>query len=480
MKILVATWGLPWKNNKGNPLDPGWESSNDTMGWQKVTYKWKDKRMTCRTDLPLLASSIKPDQTLVIVLDTVTEIFRDTYTVLLKDVENLFQGFLKTIEEKTPFPFMNNLQILASPGTGTYNKAHFKGELLDFFYHLYYCLAIYLSSMPCEEIIELHLDLTHGVNFMPTLTYRALRDLGSLLAMTTKVSLSVYNSEPFTRERSPESVLEIHEVESVQLFPSPHFNMIEATNLRPLKAPSDLSRRHSNLLETWATEARFSRSLSQVRSKQVIDWINCFCSATMNGIPLAMLHFRIDTHGLKSYLEKLTNLYRDGITLSRANDEVEFILERQYSFTRQFLALVKTWIATVLLEKIIPPRIHGDQTYSLKDLFKLKNGLLKRDKKVEATVNLELNKLRFLKSKRLPHWIPYKDLMGHEEKSNREKMREKDLRNFNRNFLAHVGFESTAIELKTDENDLLIRYIKGEPVQNRIREALEKGITVTR
>lgn len=494
MKVLLATWGLPWKNEQGNPLDPGWLPSEDTMSWQEVTYKWKDRKMKCQTDLPLLSNSIEPDQIIVVVLDTVTESFRDNYTDLLNDVKKSFRRFLEIIEKRTPGTFMDNLRICPSYGTGAYNKARFKGELLDFFYYLYYQLATFFKNVQLKETIEIHLDLTHGINFMPTLAYRVLKDLGSLLATTRNVSLTVYNTEPFIRGGSEETVLEIHEVESVRVLPRPHFTMIQKTTLMPLRTSID-PKAHAMLMAKWVNETRFSRSLSQERPKQVIDLVNCFCSATMNGFPLAMLHFRLDKNQLNSYLKKLIHLYNAGINISKTKDGDKFLLERQYSFTRHFLNLVKTWVATVILDEVIPPKNHGDQAYSLKSLRHLKSNFLERDKRVEATVNLELDKLWSFKSKDkrveiigdcddipldLSNWISYARIQECKEEVKGQKSDAPKMRNFNRNFLAHAGFESTAIQLKIEDEELLIRYVEEEQVQDKIREALEKGIKVTR
>ncbi len=68
-----------------------------------------------------------------------------------------------------------------------------------------------------DEHVEVHVDLTHDVNYMPTLLYKTVRELLQLLAYTRTVVLHVYNSEPFAGKDTP---LNVHLIEKTELRPS--------------------------------------------------------------------------------------------------------------------------------------------------------------------------------------------------------------------------------------------------------------------
>jgi CRISPR-associated protein Csx1 len=93
---------------------------------------------------------------------------------------------------------------------GVFENWNFIGNMEDFYGYVLYKFVDILSAEFDKDLedLELYLDLTHGINFMPVLTYRAIREISEII--TANATLHVYNSDPYRREAS----LRIHLVES--------------------------------------------------------------------------------------------------------------------------------------------------------------------------------------------------------------------------------------------------------------------------
>ncbi|MFN3599687.1 MAG: CRISPR-associated CARF protein Csx1, partial [Aquificaceae bacterium] len=237
IRILLAIWGN-YKN------------------WRTATYKYRGEEFTSSTTLPLLFKAIEPDYTYVIVADTLMDEYMD-------EVNSNYQQGIEKVREKTKIyieekmgEYTNdleekNLDILVLPGVGTFSKLKFIGDPNNFYALVYYKLGKSIlkimndhklifgnskeENKPC---IEFYLDITHGLNYMTMMTYRAVKDILQIVAYFCKVQLVVLNSDPYPLLKSGGEgfLLNINEIERINVIPV--FNFYRYHHLKLLK-PSE-------------------------------------------------------------------------------------------------------------------------------------------------------------------------------------------------------------------------------------------------
>lgn len=176
-RVLIAPWGKPWKTIR--------ESS---YSWEEVEYIFNDDRCRSRSTLPLLRKALNPDCTVVIVLDTALGLVPNNYDELTKEIGDAYKDFINN-----QLGLRDDVKIIVAPGVGRFKTddgyVEFKGSLIDFYYIILHELSRILVEL--DDKAEVYIDISHGLNFMPTLTYRAVNEVLGVLAHTKKISLEV-------------------------------------------------------------------------------------------------------------------------------------------------------------------------------------------------------------------------------------------------------------------------------------------------
>lgn len=216
-RLFIATWGSPieW-DNVNYVVEPLSESES------------LSPVESCTTLIPLLeyfCSSGDCDITIV-VLDSLIDLpsprsrqVRDSscticcegnrrilnnewrsYIDLRRSVEEFVKEVVKCLGIK------REIRVIVAPAIGSPGgNRRFNGKARDFEAVVLYELGKLVLDKNYDEII---LDLTHGINFMPSLTLRVAYRLASLLLLAHKelgeVKLLVYNSDPYKRARAIE------------------------------------------------------------------------------------------------------------------------------------------------------------------------------------------------------------------------------------------------------------------------------------
>ena len=226
MRVLIAPWGNPFQ-------------------WESVNYRFNDTTIKKESTLPVLVDVLKPDKVLIIVLDTLANIqirgepdIRpkkfSNYDDVVQDVEERVKWFLiNKIAEENILKMLKNgsLKVIVSPGVGTFKNIVVDGDISDFYSYAVYSLSKELPD--CS--MEVYLDLTHGINFMPTLIYRTLNELLSLASFINNYKFVVLNSEPLPQGFSNEerklviskTTLYIRTIEEKELNPIPIYSKVE-------------------------------------------------------------------------------------------------------------------------------------------------------------------------------------------------------------------------------------------------------------
>lgn len=243
MKVLVIPWGNPFQ-------------------WEPITYKMNGYEIKSRSTLPILFEALNPEKTLIVTLDTLANFKRKTengdipnvearefssYEEIVADVKERVHWFINhsIIEELEDEHIKLNLkkglknkkiEISVAPGVGVFGNITIEGNMIDFYHFIVYKLAQCIpSDLQNAEPLEVYLDLTHGINFMPTLTYRALHNLLGIAAYLDDVTITVLNSEPFPqgffgeqkKEVVKNTVLHVRKVEETKMLPKPLYSTID-------------------------------------------------------------------------------------------------------------------------------------------------------------------------------------------------------------------------------------------------------------
>lgn len=194
MKILVSTWGLPAR-------------------WGNSTYELDGLTQKTCTTLKLLHG--RYDKVVVIALDSVLdsgeksniesectscfyqnrqEFTQGSYADLVEKVRETISGTLKCIG-------IENSEVIVLPAAGSPSgNWSFKGDMKD--YLSIGMIDLYEHIVKLGNIEEIAIDLTHGINFMPALSFRMAQIISQLSFLNNDNSEGVkflaYNSDPYT------------------------------------------------------------------------------------------------------------------------------------------------------------------------------------------------------------------------------------------------------------------------------------------
>jgi CRISPR-associated protein Csx1 len=411
-RILIAPWGVPER-------------------WEKVNYVIEGHEESSRSSIKPLVSKLHPNRVILVVVDTaIGEEFED-YEDLCRKVEEYYKKFCEEIQlPLTP-------EVIVAPGVGDFEKAKFEGEMTDFYHFASFELAKRLISAKGE--LDLILDLTHGVNFAPTLLYRSLHELLGVLAYTRKVQLRVYNAEPY---RKGVKTLQIHLVESRGVQPRLSAHLLgeedgRAYLVKPVRKPP---------------QGESMRAV-RIEAKETSE-LNAFLSSIANGLPLALLTFYPGKE-LEEKLKEACDLWRRSVECLKE----EKIVRRRMRFTDDFMRCVRLWVAA---RSFGLGRREEASLEELKELSKL----FKSEGMKEALVSRTLAGLetRIGGSKKgIGEWTPLSELME-EGKSGGFSPQ---------NFLAHAGLEYNVTEVRIS-GGVRLRYPESQ--RGKVLEACHQGL----
>ena|GEM_PF-4019189 len=199
--LLVATWGSPWRNPCRE--DP---NSEENFSWHRVVYVYSDeekgavRRTESRTSLKLLYDVYRPDEVHIIVCDTVAcARDGDRYSVLVKRIEERYRQF---IEKELGGDLAKKCWVHVVPCFGAFSNGVFLSSPLDTYATVLY--ELYRAVKRAAEnagSVKLVVDLTHGINYMPAILYRAAERIARIASFGTSVELIVVNSDPYAPSR---------------------------------------------------------------------------------------------------------------------------------------------------------------------------------------------------------------------------------------------------------------------------------------
>lgn len=428
--------------------------------WHEVNYLYENENIKSTTTLPLLYKKIQPDFCYVIVSDTLIDNWIDsnniytTYENILNKVNNEAYNFIKEKMNST-----QNIEVLVLPGSGTFEKSQFNGNPLNFYSIVYWktikrILDIIEQNSYLEKL-EIYLDITHGINYMTMMTYRALKEIFQILAYFYKVKFIVLNSDPKVGSENVD--LNINEIEKTNIIPA--FNFFYYTQnkfLIPSKNIEDSEKKDIG--------EKIESKSDDLKSK--MENLYTFSGAFMHGLPLCFYLFYEE---LKIYeIEKLINLFSQFISISIPEDNKKLSIIQQTVFTGNFLSLLQAFLLSKILAKKYG--IEKKENISFNDIKELEN-IFKNSRAIKQRLNKEIEKI---KDKYNSITQEFKDYGYYAM----EKEEYKENNNFDeRNFYAHCGFGYNIIQIKKENNDIIIKVKNDlvDRVKNNLLANIQKG-----
>lgn len=428
MKLLVVSWG-------------------DFKRWKETKYRFGEQVLESRSTLPILEKCINPDQVVIVLSDTLGKDF-SSLRAIREDVEGEVHKFLKEIGTG------NNVDIIIAPGIGNFSHGSFKGSALDAYYYVLYALS---EMIPIKGDLEVHFDSTHGLNYITLLTYRALKELLGIAAITNEVHLTVYNSDPYVPEVTEE--LTINVIEEVSIMPEPLSE--------PLPGDGDYVKPYDMPWGEFVELKKRLGSLKQIKSlkKDLDAWIG----SLFFGLPLLFLETFPEELEIKEMIQELLETWESKVEVGR-----NYVI-RRLSLSHGFGTLVK-----LLLEIKATKDATVDEPYSIGKLYRLSERLFRGSTRERIKVELgkiEDKGIEYAKDKKFTSWISLREFLKY-DKANKQITP--------RNFLAHAGLEANSVEVsmepfnekdiaRTVREHIFLRYSKDhmEEIKKIVSKALK-------
>ncbi len=204
MKLLIAPWGNP-------------------LGWNEVSYIFDEEKGRKRVDsiTTLKALHEKFDHVIILALDSLIDLNGNTKSQLndlyishvknnresgFKNYESIVSSIEAFIQDSLKQIGIENAHVCVLPAFGSPGgKYNFRGKPEDY---------VSLGLLEIEKIIseigepvdEISLDLSHGINFLTSMTVVLCEMLTDIELIKTRdldsIDIRYYNSEPYSKEKA--------------------------------------------------------------------------------------------------------------------------------------------------------------------------------------------------------------------------------------------------------------------------------------
>lgn len=416
-RLLIAAWGLPWTE---------YCAGVRSWWWEEVAYVFEDEQKErSRSTLKPLIEKLQPDGVVVVVQDTVyAEKMAVDYRELQRQVEEMYREAAKVMG-------IDGVDFVVVPGKGNFrNKGcggevalQIEGRLVDFKHYAYYKLASWLlERLGSEEKVKIALDLSHGMNYMPTLLYYAVEDLAQMTAYVKEVELEVYNSDPHIKGVQS---LTIHKVLHRREVKPMVKRMRFRGRVKPLK--------FGKMAEVKASEV--AEEIDKLPAKE----LNAFVGAVVHGLPLVLAYAFPDTARLRDALRRAEEFYIDNTKVEAGDGWVK--IRHGVSLTEDFEHLARVWYLASILEKFAGMKRSRDKVC---DVGEIAERVFGKDEALRLKIGYELYAFDYYVDKRQSScgqslWDPH-DCVNILQQKDR----------FRRNFHAHAGLQICVTERTED------------------------------
>ena len=419
MKILVA--------NLGNPKI-----------YNEQTYIFNGVKSKSKTSLELLKENINPDKIILIA----------PLTLAKKGscVEDIYRDAKENIYFHIDLCKSKNVKVLIAPAVGHFSNGSFLGNALDYYYYILYYLSLELLKLPSSSL-EVHVDLTYGINYTTILTYRALKELLEVLAIFRSVCFKAYNTDPFSPSNSSinKEELNINIIENIDVVTPRAFGYKIKNNHNPLLLPSSLSSDKKKEL--------FQGDLKCIKELDHYE-LSTFLGAFYNGLPLAVFTWFPDLKLLDKVIKECIAFHKKFTIISTNNNKL--YVKYQCSLTDDFRCDIFAYLIASNLKNhnLIDSRV---TEVPLEKIKELNNKIFHHNKVHTIRTSRDIERLEKIAPTHIDKtWKSYNKILsrGICNLFKKNIVRPPD----QRNFLAHSGLEWNAIEIACIDGKKYVRY----------------------
>ncbi|MEM3916826.1 MAG: CRISPR-associated CARF protein Csx1 [Candidatus Nitrosocaldus sp.] len=420
----------------------------DPTGYSQVTYKLSSyEPKVSRMASAVIAENIRPDKIIFVVGDTLAS----AYKIVDKEYENIIQNIRKEVERfltgELDSDSNNKYEITVAPAVGTFDNNSFTGEMLDYYHLILHHLA---SLLICDNTdIDMHIDITHGINYMSILCYRAVLDLLYWLALFYKVDLTVYNSDPVRKNDNPTNIKNINIIEKKRIIGRPLEELLSDNARTIYLNKDDISRKK-----------QIDERLSLL--KKMKQDINAFVGSIYNGLPLALYTFYNEPSDIKNVIDITLDIFKQNIVVYVRNG---LNVLRTASFTNDFKICIYAYITSRLLKERYDIKRIGNDGIDMSRIEKIKE-FFNYDERLETRIDKDIHDIKKNERNRIDDWTLLRKVVC-------KPIGEPD----DRNFLAHSGFEENIIEI-INRGGIKLRY-NNDHLDTLRRKLSTKGLIMT-
>jgi CRISPR-associated protein Csx1 len=345
-------------------------------------------------------------------------------------------------------------------------------------------LQVVLERALEVEATDMVLDVSHGMNFMPTLALKAVEEAAAALAAAraSRVGLRVYQSDPYPTTlpeglrrglaRSEEDVCKPKQ--SGVEPPILRYNLILERTFMPWHLSRYTSYRRGQKMDVLTDWRSCDDHLKEVRGLMK-EWALPILGAFRLGalIQLALLAKAAPVEELERTIKLSVECWERRRTIQSAGDRALKVASGT-KFDPGLWALIHARAVLNGARKLLEldgGRVQElkEATVTLRELKRLRE-VVKGSKVVDAIVGRELSKLDNLEKERAvgANWRLYAEVLGEAKEGGRDEGV------FKRDFIAHAGFHSEVIGLRLVDGGLEAKVRDGgwEKVKEVLREVV--------
>jgi len=491
--VVVSTWGNPFI-------------------WKEADYKLSGSGINVKgvTTLYLLIKAFSPDLVLVMVPETLLCVKRieeyDGKTISQEitneDYEKLIYGLKKAVKNF----FVKNIprdvevkkfRVVVMPNIGEYSDnvrvewklPEGKNVNPDSVYAAHALISLLSSLMEmCKDIdvIYLHFDITHGVNFMPLAAYRALRVASRVISALygLRVEFKQYNSTPYpitTKVKNFDA--------SSEYIPNLEVFIVKEETITPVKAAQRLV--YSYLSRDEIRLFRFHKEFEDKVAREIEKFNKEFNEIYRNAKPLvSSIHYSMPLAFIQFSKENEEHVMK----LEEYIKKIEELIEENFLN----INITKTDIKMCIEHKIVPSyedlksllsalSLISYGSNSIKNLSKIRfqNGI------IEVSLSELKNVMKYLQGPLIE--VAKHEVANFERNRFTEELKEivkqakenkgnwktftKKCEDVKRIIIAHAGLASRSIEVMFND-EMWIRYRK--ECLKHIREIVGNALNDTR
>lgn len=479
--LCVATWGDPRSWLYARYVAGDQEGAGARRDQQAAGQQGEVKAFST---LSILQSVEQPDEIVVVVLDTLAshgDMQRlRTFNEIEEEVRRYVKRYLCGVGAE--IAVLPGVMELRAGGKRVVFRSDPRAEFLPILLHTLLERALRAGAT------DVVLDISHGLNFVPTLALKAAEEACAALAVARadQVRLRVYQSDPYpvgaAREKLARSSEDVCKPQSEpgEETPTLRFNLI----LERAFKPWDLSRYTlygAGQKMVLLTDPRECGIEGGGEQSLVEEWALPLLGAFRLGtlLQLALLAKAAPAKSFESLVEKAIGCWKRKRGVSLEGDKAQVLsgtrLGPGFTALIHAHAVLKGVSSLLGLKQEQQPALE-EAAAALGELKKLKDGILKGSRIVKALVDREISKLDWIeKTWRTcsnSEWTPYSEVQRRLLQESTPEGRSGDT--FERDFIAHAGFHSEVVELRLANGRLEARVRSSE--WGRVKEVLRKAV----